>query len=152
MTSRFLTTILSACAISACATPDTNVTHLRGMVDDNMVAQARAAVARGVRDFTIESSGGYVMHAHYLALALQGMQLTAERDCSSACMLVLLGVADRHAAPGAILRLHAATNATREDWKQLDRYGVPADLVELTKRNGSVALRPADLARMGIRP
>lgn len=152
MAKKMLTTILCACAMSACATPETNVTHLRGMVDGKMLAQARDAVARGVRTFTIESSGGYVMHAHYLALALQGTQLTAERDCSSACMLVLMGVEDRHAAPGAILRLHSATDATREDWKQLDRLGVPTELVEATQRHGTVNLRPVDMARMGIRP
>jgi hypothetical protein len=154
MPKAFLTTILCAFAISACATPPGGDTvHLRGKINSAMVEKAERAVEAGHRQFTIESDGGFLIASMALGSVLKnsGSTLTARGRCLSGCALVLVAVSERYAEDGTAVAFHDAGTAegNRLQAMWLARHGVSSDAA--VGRYNFKPLSVADLARLGVR-
>jgi hypothetical protein len=123
---------------------------LHGKIDRDMAFQVAAATERGVRDFTIESRGGYVLFSGIIAgiINAAGGSLTVVGECASACSLMLMGVKRRFVAAGGYVEMHSSNKGGISNLYR--RYGVPAEIARHGDDLNVHRLTVPELAAAGV--
>jgi hypothetical protein len=117
--------------------------------------------------FAVDSPGGTIVEAAQIAdpINKKGLSVAvpSESQCASACFLLFAAAPHRFAGPDALIGVHGANDAGKDDWnsmavttvvaRALSEYGVPPAIIGkmvATAPNRMEWLTPDDLASMGV--
>src|SRR5579864_3409556 len=141
--------------------PSRGITRLTGTVDEQMLAKAEAAIARGDKMIELESLGGQVFTGIKIAEELRTahVKVRCVNWCASAAALIVIASEGCVVSPLGRIALHMSTDNSGSGWQAVGdaleiatwrRLHVPEDIIASTRRTYPDAYVLSDYAMRRI--